>query len=148
MANEARVTAGLQILKRRSTDNRPLIQYNGQPSTFLVDVDGTKGPVPGSISVALAGTDVDLSELTQPGLCKMTNQDDENYVEYGIREPSTTTFYPLGEIGPGESYVIKLSRNLQEEYQGVGTATSAATNFLHFKANTAPVNVLIEAFES
>lgn len=148
MANEARVTSNLSILKLRSSDNKVLLQYNGQPSAFQADVSGTKGPTPGAITVALAGTDVDLSELTQPGLCRISNQDDTNFVEYGIREPGTNTFYPLGELLPGESYVLRLSRNIQEEYQGTGTGTSTATNFLHFKANTAPVNVLVEAFEA
>lgn len=146
MANEANITCSLTIQKQDGS-GRMLIDYNGRPASFRADVTGTKGPCVGSIRVALAGTDVDLSELTTPGLCRIQNQDATNFVEYGIREPGTNTFYPLGEILPGESYVLRLSRNLQEEYVGTGTGTSAPTNFLHLKANTAACNVLIEVFE-
>lgn len=140
MANEARVTAGLQIIAGN-------INYLSQPSAFLATVTGRKGPTPGSISVAVLGTDVDLSQLTQPGLCILHNQDPTNFVTYGIRDPETNRFYPLGELLPGEIYPLRLSRDIQEEY-GTGTGTvTAATNKLHLRANTAACNVLVGAFE-
>ena len=140
MADEATISASLTI---RKGDN----QFR-QQRTFRADVALFKGPSPGAITVTTDGVDVDLSQLSQPGLCVLTNLDATNYVEYGIREPDTSTFYPLGEILPGESYVVRLSRNLQEEYLGTGTSTSSPTNFLHLKANGASVNVDVSAFDS
>lgn len=147
MADEATVNATLTIQKQNDDGTRILIDYDSRPASFTADVDGTKGPSPGSITVSTDGTDVDFSELTEPGLCRLMNQDDTNFVEYGIREPATGTFYPLGEMLPGETYIIRLSRNLHEEYVGTGTGTSAPTNFFHIKADTAACNVLVEAFE-
>lgn len=146
MANEANLTCSLSIQKQDGS-GRLLIDYNGRPSNFRADVTGTKGPCVGAIRVPTAGVDVNFSELTTPGLCRLHNQDATNFVEYGIREPATGFFYPLGEILPGESYILRLSRNLQEEYTNTGTGTSAPTNFFHLKANTAACNVLVEAFE-
>lgn len=142
MADEIIVQSNMTIRKDGGPVHGPT-----QPSSFRADMDGTKGPTPGMIVAALAGTDVDLSLLDYPGMCRLHNYDEDNFVQVGIREPGTSTFYPLLELGPGESYVIKLSRYLRQEYVGVGTATSAGTNFLHVKADTAPCNVLVEAFE-
>ena len=56
-------------------------------------------------------------------------------------------FYPLGEIHPGESWPIRLSRNLMEQYAGSGTGTTGPENKLRFKANGGTVKVLVEVFE-
>ena len=122
------------------------MNYN-KSTAFKVDVTGAKGPVPGSIAVSVWGTNVDFGELTTPTLCRLTNQDATNFVEYGVWDPEGGTFYPLGEIGPGESYPLKLSRNLQEEYATGTSTTGEDTNRLRLKADTAACNVLIEAFE-
>ena len=146
MSNEARVQSSLTIRKTSGTVTQ--LDYRSAPTTFTVDVTGTKGPVPGAISATVAGTDVDFGELTQPTLCVLHNQDATNFVEYGIWDPEGSTFYPLGELGPGESYVLKLSRNIQEQYQtGTGT-TGDDTNRLRFKADTAACNISVEAFEA
>ena len=140
MSDEATVRTSLQILKS------PL-DYRGQPTVFHADVAGTKGPSPGAIAVSPAGTDVDLSELTTPALCRIQNLDDEHFVEFGIWDPEGNTFYPLGEILPGESYVLRLSRNLHQEF-GTGTGTSGAgTNRLRLKAWSVALDVLVEAFD-
>lgn len=145
MANEATIRSALQI--RKAVDGLVVMDYQSRPAAFQADVDDTKGPLPGAMTVGILGKDVDLSELETPGLCRIMNQDDENFVEYGIRDPETDFFYPLGELLPGESYVLRLSRNLEQEYIGTGTGTSPGmTNKLHLKANTAPCVVLVEAF--
>ena len=147
MSNEARIRSSLTIRKGTT----PLqLEYSSKPTTFLADVAGVKGPSPGAISVSVYGTDVDLSELEVPGLCRLMNLDAKNYVEYGIWDPEVDMFYPLGEVLPGESYVIRLSRNLREEY-GTGTGTGTigpSTNRLRLVANVATCNVLVEAFEA
>jgi hypothetical protein len=140
VANEATVSVSLGIVK----SNRQLCRFQ---SSFNANVAGTKGPVPGAVTISTAGTNIDLSQLTTPGLCVLRNLDVTNYVEYGIREPATGFFYPLGEILPGEDYVLRLSRNIGEEYTNTGTGTSASTNTLHMKANSAAVVVSVEAYE-
>jgi hypothetical protein len=140
MANEARLSVGLQI----SADN---LRYQSQPTAFAADVTGRKGPTPGAITAPVGGKAVDLGELITPGLCRLMNVDSTNYVEVGIWDPGTDVFYPLVELLPGESFVIRLSRNIQEEYVGTGTGTTGPGNRLFVKANFADCVVLVEAFE-
>jgi hypothetical protein len=145
MSEEVNVSSSLQITK--VDGSKTLLSYQSSPTSFIGSMSGTKGPVPGSIQATLAGVDIDFSQLTTPAYCRMMNYDADNFVEYGIWDPEGDTFYPLGEILPGESYVLRLSRNLQEEF-GTGTGTSGPdTNRLRLKADTAPCNITIEAFE-
>ena len=136
MSDEVTYRGSLSIRKLSGAITQ--MDYRSNPTTFLADLTGLKGPTLGCIAVATGGTDVDLSELTTPGFCFLYNQDDENYVEYGIWDGST--FWPLGELGPGEHNVLKLSRNLD---LGVGTAYGS----LRLKANTAACNVVVDVFE-
>lgn len=116
--------------------------------SFTVDVVGSKGPVPGAFTCTTMGTDVDFSELTTPALCRFKNLDSDSYVEYGIWDPETATFFPLGELLPGEAYNIRLSRYLEAEYgTAAGTATTT-TNRLRFRAPTGTIDVVVEAFEA
>lgn len=139
MSDEATIQASLQIL----TTN---LKYRSYPTTFTADVSGEKGPVPGAISAAVLGTSVDLSQLTLPGLCRITNLDATNYVTVGILDPDGD-FYPLAEVLPGEFYILRLSRSLGQSW-GVGTATTDSGCTLHIQANTAACNVVVEAFEA
>lgn len=141
MGNEGTIRSSLAI-KQGKTD------YSSQPTSFRVDVSEGSGPTPGAITVSIAGTDVDLSELATPGLCRIQNLDASNYVTYGIVDPETEKFYPLGELLAGESYVFRLARDIQEEYgTGAGTGTTGPdTNRLRIKAHTAACVVLVEAF--
>lgn len=140
MANEAQVRASLQIISGK-------LEYFSKPVVFLADVAGAKGPVPGAIQATRAGTDVDFSELTTPSLCKIMNLDDTNRLEYGVWDPEGNKFYPFGELLAGEFTVLRLSRNLQEEY-GTSTGTTGAdTNRLRVRGIQAAVDVLVEAFE-
>lgn len=138
MSNEAQIRCSLSI-------RTGSIHYASQPTAFTADVAGRKGPAPGAFTVSTAGTDADLSELTAPGLCRIQNLDATNYVTFGIWEPDASLFYPLGELLPGETYVLRLSRDLGEQYTSV-TGTGVANNKLRFKADTASVVVLLEAF--
>ena len=140
MASEARVQSGMRIQVGS-------LVYQSQPTSFVADVAGAKGPTPGAITVSTAGTDIDLSELTTPGLCRIMNLSTVNYVTYGIWDPESSKFYHLGEALPGESYNIRLSRLLGWE-AGTGTGTDGPeTNRLRFYANAAACDVLVEAFE-
>ena len=141
MAGTVTVVASLTI------EGSGNLKYRSYPTTFQSSVTGNKGPSPGSILASTDGTDVDLSELNQPGFCRFVNQDSANFVTIGIWDPSSGTFYPMLELGPGEIAVVKLSRYLEGEILGTGTGTTGSTN-LRIKADAAPCNVLVEAFES
>ena len=143
MSNEASITADLRITK----DN---LQYASLPQSFNADVSVGRGPTPGVITVPTTGIDADFSTLTQPGLCRLMNLDETNYVEWGIEDPETGKFYPVGELLPGEIVPLRLSRNLGEE-QGVGSSsatTGPTTNTFHLRADTATCDVLVEAFDT
>ncbi len=141
MANEATLRASLQI----KTTN---LDYRSYPTDFQSDVTGEKGPVPGAVSISTAGTTIDLSELTTPALCKITNLDATNKVHVGIWDG--TELYPLLEIQAQEFYVIRLSEWLTRSFGAVtGTGTfDTGTYALRIKAETAACNVLVEAFEA
>lgn len=148
MSDEANIQISLQITK---SDDTGIVNYRSYPTQFTADVNGSLGPTPGAFIASIYGTDVDLSQLTTPGLCKVSNQDSTNFVSYGICDPETDKFYPLGEILPGEFFLLRLSRNLAHEYAGAGTGTGttgAKTNTLRFVADTASCVVLVEAFEA
>ena len=157
MANEATINVGLSILKRSTNGLNYLLNPNYQHS-FRSTVTGTKGPVPGSILVPLTGVDVDLSQLTTPGLCWLHHQgrsdgndvgDDPSiyYVEYGIRDSITSVYWPLGELWPGDQFPLRLSRNLEESYNATGTGTGPPVHFLHLQSHIAACTVFVGAFE-
>ncbi len=141
MADEAQVRTSLHIIQTvggvRVQDARP------QPTAFSADVALVEGPTPGSFLASTAGTDVDLSKLTTPGLARFMHNGAADYVQYGIWDPAGVRFYPLGEILPGESYVIRLSRDIQQETGtgDPGTAVQDTDNRLRFKAIGAAVQV-------
>ena len=142
MANEAKINVSLQIKKGNIT-------YASQPSGFQADVDSDPvlGPTPGAFEVSTQGTDADLSRLTAPGgLCRIQNLDEDNYVTWGAYDPVSTVFQPLGELLPGESYILRLSRSLGDEYTGTGTG-SDVNGTLRFRADTDSCIVLVEAFD-
>lgn len=139
MANEIQVRSSLQV-------NNGNLRYQSQPTAFTATQNGgAKGPTPGMLSVSTTGTDVDLSQLSTPGVCRIMNLDDTNYIEWGIHDGSL--FHPIGEALPGESYVIRFSRNLGEEESVPGTGTTAVLNAFYLRANTGTCQVLVEAFE-
>lgn len=129
MANEARVQSSLTV-------NKGNLVYQSQPTSFSATVTGSRGPTPGTINVATAGTDVSFAALAAlGGLCRIMNLDATNYVTYGIW--NSTTLFNLGELLPGESYVLRLSRAL-----GNGAGYT-----LRMKADTLACNVRVEAFD-
>ncbi len=126
MADEATISAGLTLKKGN-------LDYASRPVTFSDDIDAAAptGPSPGSMAIATAGTDVAFGQLTTPGLAVLSNLDDTNFVEYGVKTGGT--FYELGEIKPGTHVVLRFSRNLSD---------------FHMKANTGACECVISAFEA
>jgi len=138
MANEASIRSSLSILVGK-------LDYRSNPTSFNADVSTADGPTPGTISATLAGTDVSLTELTTPGLCRIMNLDSTNFVEVGVHDG--TSYFPLMELLPGETFVFRLARDLGLEF-GTGTGTiNADVNTLRIKADTAACNVTVEVFE-
>jgi hypothetical protein len=122
-------------------------QYQSNPTTFQADVSRAAPASPGRVTVGVNGTSIDLSKVATAGFCWIQNLDETNFVEYGIRDPSNGRFYPLGELLPGEFYLLRLSRNILEDYTNTGTGTTGDVNQFWFKADTAPCEVDVQAFE-
>jgi hypothetical protein len=137
MSNEAEIRSSMTI-------NHTNLDYRSYPTSFKADVTGELGPTPGAFTATVQGTDVSLAELTVPGFCEIANLDDTNFVEVGIYDDGG--FHPLMEVGPGERYVIKLSRNVGEQF-GTGTGTTDTGTTLRIKADTASCAVFVGAFE-
>ena len=129
MAGEVVVSSSLTILRNK-------LDYISRPLTFAADMVGRGGPVPGMIVAVTTGqgTTPSFTGLTTPTFMRIQNLDEKNFVELGVDEAGGGTFSELLEIGPGESYVVKLSRNI----------TIAD---VRVKANAASCDVLLEAFE-
>lgn len=141
MANEITIRNSLQIQNGN-------LDYRSRPTSFRANMSGLDGPVPGAVSCAVApGTNIDLSELTTPGMCWVQNLDADNYVTIGMFDPESDIFYPTLELLPGEFSVFRLSRDIQEEL-GTGTGTvGPGTNRLRCIADTAACNVIFHVFE-
>lgn len=138
MASEATVGCGLQIRVGS-------IEYRALPSQFRADVAEGTGPVPGELTVTYAGKDVDLSGITTPGLCRIQNRSTTEYVLVGVHDGAS--FFPLLELLPGESYVMRLTRHLGDEFTGTGTGTPSDVNVLHLKVTgSTSARVLVEVF--
>lgn len=134
MANEATITGALSIVNGT-------FQYQSRPSQFLATVTGKNGPTPGAVTITTSGTTVSLSQLTAlGGFCFLQNLDVTNYLTYGIY--ASATFYPFGELLPGEFAVVRLSRILQ-----FGATGTAHVDDLRLQANTASVIAMIAAFD-
>ena len=139
MANEATIRSSLQIRAGN-------VAYQSQPSSFQADVTGRKGPSPGAISALTTGTAVSFAELVTPALCRIMNLDATNFITVGVYDGAS--FFPVIELLPGESYVVRLSRYLNAEFENTGTGTNADANQLMVLADTAECVVLVEAFET
>jgi len=138
MAREATVQTQLRVRIGN-------INYVSNPSNFQATVTGINGPCPGAFAATLEGTDVNFSELTQPGLGIIKNIDSTNFVTVGIWDG--VDFFPLMELLPGEFFPIRFSRYLTQEFM-TGTGTTGGGNTVRIKADTAPAKVVVEAFEA
>ena len=148
MANEIRVNSSLTI-RQVDADNNVVLEYQSRPTSFQEDMSGAVGPSPGAILALTTGTIVDLSVLTIPGAYRIASLDDDegNYIEYGIYDPQADEFYPWGELRPGHSHVGYFSRNLLEMYTNTGTGTTGAIKKVMVKAFNANAYCTLEAFD-
>lgn len=142
MAGEITVRTSLTVRKGRQSYQSPSAGYTAD----LVAATAV-GPTPGALAVSTEGTDVSLAQLNTPGHCFIQNIDSTNPFEWGVWDPETSRFYPVGQLLPGETVVLRLSPNVGVEYTGTGTGTTAATNRLHLKASGGASTARVEAFE-
>lgn len=141
MADEIQINTQISITKGN-------LQFKQYPNSYRMDMaDDGSGPAVGALTIDTVGVDIDLSQLTDPGLCIIENQDTTNYVDIGIYDPETERFYPLLKLLPGTYQVIYLSDYFGYEWIGTGTGTDTGpTNTLRGKANTASCKVLFKVF--
>jgi hypothetical protein len=125
------------------------VDYVSRPDSYTADLEGAtmKGPTPGAVAVSTEGTDIDLTQLTNPGYCRIRNIDTVNSFEWGVYDPENDRFIVVGELAPGEPALFRLSRNFGQEYTDTGTGTTAATNTLRCKALGGASVALVEAFQ-
>lgn len=150
MSNEWQIRLGVNCRDPNSNFVYPGVG----PQAFFISQETTTpfGPYPGAIAISISGTDIDLSKFSRPGLVDMYNPElvtSGKYVEYGIYDPALLVFRPLGEVGPSERYLWKLSRNIGEEWSLIptGTGTGPVNKTLRFKAYGGTVNMFIGIFE-
>lgn len=137
MANEIKVHASIQI-------NHDNLKYPPTgPTSFSADQDLALGPTPGLVLASVAGTVIDLSALTTPGVCEITNLDETNYIQFGVTDG--TYFYPLGEVLPGEKWPMRLYRSLGSREATPGTGSSNILDFM-IRADTAACYCVVSAF--
>jgi len=102
MAGTISVTAALQA--RNQDENWDSGKVGQAQLSFVQNNPG--GGVPGTITVPVAGVDVDLSELGVQGWARLQNLDGTNFVQHGPK--SGGTFYPYGKMEPGEPAEFRL----------------------------------------
>lgn len=143
MANEALVTSGLILI----ADN---LKYRTAVPSFRADVTGRKGPTPGAVTVPTTGVNVDLSQLTTPGLCVLKNLDAEVAFDWGLYDSDILRFFKVGRVLAGEQYVLRLHPELDEDYGSTGTGTIDRSNNVHLRlvAPTRQLFASVEAFEA
>lgn len=120
-------------------------KYN-EGTGFTTPLVSGDGPVPGMITVPVAGIDLDLSSLSAlGGVAHIVNYDTVNFVTYGIWYGTDNLFFPLGEVGPQEEFPLRISRFLGETFgPGTGTGSHKSTVKLRFKAHGASCRVRVE----
>ena len=130
MANEFKITTAIQLRNGKISVNTLPVSYNANQTT-------ANGPTPGMVTATTGGVTVSLAQLTTPGFLMIQNTDATNYVQYGLL--ISATFYPLGELLPGEVNVLRLARNILTD--------NGSAAVLRLEANTASCLVLVQAFD-
>ena len=141
MANEATVRSSLTIRSGNTNYRTQNEQFNADVTTPIL------GPTPGALSVTTSGLVVSFSQLVCPGLCRIQNLSSTYVLEAGIKVTATGKFHPLLELLPGESYVIRFSRNLLSEEDVPGTGTTGDINSFFLRTVGGSGYALVEAFE-
>lgn len=113
MANELRMTISVNVKKGNVNENIS--------ETFVASLTNAEGPTPGYVVVPQLGVDVDLSELTTPGVCVIKNVHATYSLMVGISDG--VEFYPMFNLAPGESCGGPLSQFIGTSLDATGTGT-------------------------
>lgn len=141
MSNEGNYTFQLSV--RKSSGQIINFDYSRQKS-FTFDVNDTKGPTPGAMTIPTGGKIFRLPELAIPGIAVFRNFDTVNYYEYGPYDPDSGKFYPWGEVLPGEEWPFRFCRNILERFYNTGTGTTGRSMYIMVKAVGGDVNGSVE----
>jgi len=142
MTNEAKINSSFVIVQPGG-----LGTYRSNVPSFSANVVGSEGPSPGGVLITTAGISVSFTPLTTPALCELINYDPTNYFEWGVWDSVHSEFIPIGEVLPGEGYIVRLSRRLGY-VEGLGTGTTGSGVTLRLKAHTASINGYCGAFQA
>jgi hypothetical protein len=127
----------------------PNLQYSSKPTSFKVSPVNFRGPSPGLIKqVPTAGVDVNLSQLTQPGVAWIQNLDANNKVVVGIFDPAINKFIPFLDVLPGEFWPIRLSQYIFEDFNATGTSIGDTNLTLRIKSINNPCDVRVDCFDT
>ncbi len=124
--------------------------YAPPQAQYAADMAGAFGPAPGSIQVTDGGTDVDLSQFTDPGWLHVYNQEPDGgaSVSLGIYDPETDRYYPFIKLAPGQHTAFPLDELFRAEHVGTGTGTDLGVNRLRIRAKDAETaTVFVGVFE-
>lgn len=152
MADEAQIRLGLRIV-------RAPLDYQSNPTAFTMDVLNSSPPIPGKIVATPAGVDLDLTNLGVPGLIWLMNMSTQDFVTWGVVDPDTDKFLPVGELPianastGGKPFLHNLSRYLYTGFSGaIGTGTGTGTlghpATLRFYSNDVDCEVFVAAFDA
>lgn len=147
MADEIQVTSSLLIRKLTSDGTAVQLEYQSRPSAFRDDMTGAVGPSPGAIAVSRYGTNIDLSQLAHPGWCRFMNLNEANPIKVGVYNTDQSEFYPFLRLKAGQSVVVPLDPDINDEYAATGTGTTGELNTLRAISENADGVLLVEAFE-
>lgn len=131
MSKEFVVSSSLKL-------NNGNVHFASLPTSFSADQAVANGPSPGAMNATTGGVNVSFAQLTLPGLAVITNLDQTNFVTVGLYISST--FYPVAEVLPGESYVLRFSRTL--------LTANAGAAVVRLVADTASVHVAVQCFDA
>lgn len=125
--------------------------YLSNQRSYRADMSGSFGPAPAAFLATYDGTDVDLSGFTDPGWCHIINNEASGgvTVSWGIYDPETDRYYPLGKLEPGQDTgLFQLDDLFRGEFVGTGTGTDLGINRLRVKAKDGDsASVFVGVFE-
>lgn len=147
MSGEITVSATLKV-KMGNLD------YQSRPTQLKADLVTARPPGPGQVYCpANVVTSVSFANMSNPGWCRIQNLGDDaglsQYVDVGMYDTVNGIFLPMIELLNGDSYPVRLSRNLGEvDSVPAPTGTSVYTRaVLAILSLGYDVKVLVEAFD-
>lgn len=147
MANEITVSSTLRVTKGD-------LDYQSRPTSLKADLTTARPPGPGLVYCpSNIVTVVSFANLANPGWCRIQNLGDDaglsQYIDVGMYDSTNLIFLPMLELLNGDSYCVRLSRNLGEVDSvpaptGTSVYTRASLAILSLGYN---IKALVEAFD-